>query len=75
FKEAVNAVTINNLEKLKDHSGIFKANDQYLVNYPINIKLANRQWSLIIEVPAELALAGPQALSQNMQQTAQSLGV
>jgi len=74
IKEAVSSNIFNDIENSKGQSGIFKTNNEYLVNYPINIKLANKQWSLIIEVPADLALAGPQALEKNMQETATSLG-
>ena len=62
------------VEKVRGENNLLKADDTYLVNYPINIKLADTQWSLIIEVPANLALAGPQALSENMQSTAAALG-
>jgi methyl-accepting chemotaxis protein len=75
FKEAISPAILNDIETFKGQSGIFKANNEYLVNYPISIKLANTQWSLIIEVPTDLALAGPQALSKNMQKSAASLGV
>ncbi|MEI8670562.1 MULTISPECIES: methyl-accepting chemotaxis protein [Pseudoalteromonas] len=74
LKEAISSSLYNDIEKSKGQSGIFKVNNEYLVNYPINIKLANKQWSLIIEVPTELALAGPEALAENMQETAASLG-
>ncbi|WP_372760605.1 methyl-accepting chemotaxis protein [Pseudoalteromonas sp.] len=75
FAEAVSPATANNITELKARSGIINIGDEYLVNYPINIKLANKQWSIIIEVPTELALAGPQALASNMQQSAASLRV
>ncbi|WP_165735546.1 methyl-accepting chemotaxis protein [Pseudoalteromonas sp. C8] len=74
IKEAVSSTIFNDIEKSKGQSGIFKTNSEYLVNYPIDIKLANTQWSLIIEVPTDLALAGPEALEKNMQETAASLG-
>ena len=74
FKEAVSSDLFKELEKFKGQKGIFKTSSEYLVNYPINIKLANTDWSLIIEVPSNLALAGPDALSQDMTDTANDLG-
>ncbi|GAB0112162.1 methyl-accepting chemotaxis protein [Pseudoalteromonas distincta] len=74
FKEAVNSTTFKELEKFKGQTGIFKTPSEYLVNYPINIKLANTQWSLLIEVPSKLALAGPDALAKDMDDTANDLG-
>ena len=73
FKEVVSSNTYSELVKFKGQHGLFKTPREYLVNYPINIKLANTQWSLIIEVPTDLALAGPEALEKNMQETATSL--
>lgn len=75
FKEAVSEDLASEIKKIKGKNSFLVANNEYLVNYPINIKLANTQWSLVIEVPTELALAGPQALADNMQATATSLGV
>lgn len=74
IEEVVQSSVYNGIQKFKGKNGIFKVENEYLVNYPIDIKLANKQWSLIIEVPAELALEGPQALAENMQEMAASLG-
>ena len=74
YKEAMSSTITSKVEKVRGENNLLKADDTYLVNYPINIKLADTQWSLIIEVPANLALAGPQALSENMQSTAAALG-
>ncbi len=75
FKEAVSSNTYNELVKFKGQHGLFKTPSEYLVNYPINIKLANTQWSLLIEVPSNLALEGPNALAKNMSDSANQLGV
>jgi len=75
FKEAVSAATFKEIERFKGQKGIFKTSSEYLVNYPINIKLANTQWSLLIEVPTNLALEGPDALAKGMDDTASYLGV
>jgi len=74
LNEAISETLSNNYDKLKKQSGIFKVNDEYLVNYPITIKLANRQWNLLIEVPTDLALEGPQLLATTMQDNATKLG-
>ncbi|MBE0384319.1 hypothetical protein PCARR_b0281 [Pseudoalteromonas carrageenovora IAM 12662] len=75
FKEAVSSATFKEAERFKGQKGIFKMSSEYLVNYPINIKLANTQWSLLIEVPTNLALEGPNALAKGMDDTASYLGV
>ena len=75
FKEAVSSNTYSELVKFKGQHGLFKTPSEYLVNYPINIKLANTQWSLLIEVPSNLALEGPNALAKNMSDSANQLGV
>ncbi|MEL0653689.1 methyl-accepting chemotaxis protein [Pseudoalteromonas issachenkonii] len=75
FKEAISAATFKEIERFKGQKGIFKMSSEYLVNYPINIKLANTQWSLLIEVPTNLALEGPDALAKGMDDTASYLGV
>lgn len=75
IKEAIKPSVYSDIESLKGKKETLKVDEQYLVNYPIDIKLANKQWSLIIEVPTELALSGPKALANTMQETAASLGV
>lgn len=75
FKEAVSSNTYSELVKFKGQHGLFKTPSEYLVNYPINIKLANTQWSLLIEVPSNLALEGPNALAKNMSDSANQLGL
>ena len=75
FKEAVSSNTYSELVKFKGQHGLFKTPSEYLVNCPINIKLANTQWSLLIEVPSNLALEGPNALAKNMSDSANQLGV
>ena len=74
LKEAVSASVLKNYTSLKESSGVQKSENEYLVNYPIDIKLAGRQWTLLVEVPAELALQGPQQLSASMQDNANTLG-
>ena len=74
LKEAVAKSTLDNYNKAKNQSGVFKVGDEYLVNYPITIKLAKTQWNLLIQVPAELALEGPHALANSMSENANTLG-
>ena len=74
IKEAIEPSVYSNFERLQGKKEVLEVDEQYLVNYPINIKLANKQWALIIEVPTELALSGPKALAGTMQETAASLG-
>ncbi len=74
IKEAIEPSLYSNFERLQGKKEVLEVDEQYLVNYPINIKLANKQWALIIEVPTELALSGPKALASTMQETAASLG-
>ncbi|MCO7205292.1 MULTISPECIES: methyl-accepting chemotaxis protein [Pseudoalteromonas] len=74
LKEAVTKSILDNYVKAKKQSGVFKVGDEYLVNYPISIKLAKTQWNLLIEVPAELALEGPHALANSMSENANTLG-
>ena len=74
LKEATSSSLATSYDRLKKESGIHKVNDDYLVNYPISIKLAGKQWNLLIEVPAELALMGPQALAKTMDENANTLG-
>ncbi|MGL4446329.1 MAG: methyl-accepting chemotaxis protein, partial [Shewanella sp.] len=56
-------------------------NERYLLNdneiivaYPIDIPLANTQWSLVIQVPQTQAYASAIALNQQMEEKASSLG-
>ena len=74
LKEAIPRTILNDYTALKKHAGVRKSGDEYLVNYPINIKLAGSQWTLLVEVPTELALEGPRALSASMQDNANTLG-
>ncbi|WP_404343618.1 methyl-accepting chemotaxis protein [Pseudoalteromonas mariniglutinosa] len=74
LKEAVASHVLSGYEKLKKQEGTLKVAEEYLVNYPITIKLADTQWKLLIEVPAELALAGPQTLASTMDENANTLG-
>ena len=74
LKEATSSNLANSYDRLKKDSGIHTVNGDYLVNYPISITLAEKQWSLLIEVPAELALMGPQALANTMDENANTLG-
>ncbi|MDN3380452.1 MULTISPECIES: methyl-accepting chemotaxis protein [unclassified Pseudoalteromonas] len=74
LKEAVSNSLVTSFERLKEEAGIHKVNNEYLVNYPIAIKLAGKQWNLLIEVPTELALSGPQALAKTMDDNASTLG-
>nr|WP_247659661.1 methyl-accepting chemotaxis protein [Pseudoalteromonas sp. MMG006] len=75
FKEAVSSNTDSELANIKGQNKLIKTADEYLVNYPINIKLANTHWSLLIEVPTNLALEGPNALAKNMSDSANQLGL
>lgn len=75
FKEAVSNNTYSELANTKGQNKLIKTADEYLVNYPINIKLANTHWSLLIEVPSNLALEGPNALAKNMSDSANQLGL
>ncbi|MFY8325336.1 methyl-accepting chemotaxis protein [Pseudoalteromonas sp. ZZD1] len=74
LKESVSNSLVTSFERLKKEAGIHKVNNEYLVNYPITIKLAGKQWNLLIEVPTELALSGPHALAQTMDENASTLG-
>ncbi|KPH65425.1 chemotaxis protein [Pseudoalteromonas porphyrae] len=74
LKEAVPGNILDDYVALKKNAGVLKSGDEYLVNYPIDIKLAGSQWTLLVEVPIELALEGPQALSASMQDNANTLG-
>ena len=74
LKEAVSTAVVNDFKSLKENAGIQKVGNTYLVNYPIKIKLPGKQWTLLVEVPAELALQGPQALSISMEDNANTLG-
>lgn len=62
-------------QQYKKQAGIHLVGDEYIANYPITIKLAKTQWNLLIEVPASLALAGPNELAETMSDNANSLGV
>lgn len=74
LSEAATKSMTASYDKHKQQSGVFKITDTYLVNYPITIKLADKQWNLLIEVPAELALEGPQTLASTMKSNANTLG-
>ncbi|MCQ8878724.1 methyl-accepting chemotaxis protein [Pseudoalteromonas shioyasakiensis] len=74
LKEAISETLVTSFDRLKKEAGIHKVAHEYLVNYPISIKLAGKQWNLLIEVPTELALKGPQALASTMDDNAGTLG-
>ena len=57
-----------------EQASVQKVSSECLVNYPIQIKLAGKKWTLLVEVPAALALEGPQQLSASMQDNANTLG-
>jgi len=74
LKEAVPAAIFNHYSGLNKQASVQKVSSEYLVNYPIDIKLAGKKWTLLVEVPAALALEGPQQLSASMQDNANTLG-
>lgn len=73
--EAVKSDVLSGYQQHKNQEAIVKTKDDYLVNFPISIKLAQTQWKLLIEVPAELALEGPQNLANTMNENANTLGM
>ncbi|MBE0361327.1 MULTISPECIES: methyl-accepting chemotaxis protein [Pseudoalteromonas] len=75
FKEAINDSVNKNFESLDGEGGVYKSGNEILVSYPIKIKLADVSWTLLIEVPADLALAGPVTLTNNMSEMAKYLGL
>tara|TARA_B100000700_G_scaffold71330_6_gene79401 strand:- start:2581 stop:4692 length:2112 start_codon:yes stop_codon:yes gene_type:complete len=47
--------------------------DAFVVNYPLDVKLADSTWRLVVEVPESLAMAGAQELQQNLEDNADAL--
>lgn len=75
LKEAVSAKSYESYKALKGTKGINKQGAEIMVSYPIEIKLADVKWMLLIEVPAELAFEGPIQLTAGMSEAAKELGV
>ncbi|PCC10248.1 methyl-accepting chemotaxis protein [Pseudoalteromonas sp. JB197] len=75
FKEAVEASVYENYSVMKGTADIDKQGSEIIVSYPINIRLAKVNWTLLIEVPAEIALEGPNKLSTGMSDAAKALGI
>ena len=75
LKEAVSAKSYESYKALKGTKGTNKQGAEIMVSYPIEIKLADVKWMLLIEVPAELAFEGPIQLTAGMSEAAKELGV
>ncbi|MBQ4833831.1 methyl-accepting chemotaxis protein [Pseudoalteromonas sp. MMG010] len=73
LKEAVTKETLDNYHSINNKDGILTNSDSIVVAYPVHIKLADINWTLLIEVPKSLALQGPVALNKNLTNTLTSL--
>ncbi|MGL5359794.1 MAG: cache domain-containing protein, partial [Shewanella sp.] len=74
LSESVSPELASQLVSLHKNSRYLLNDDEIIVAYPIDIPLANAQWSLVIQVPQSLAYESAIALHQNMVEKASSLG-
>ncbi|MGL5393070.1 MAG: methyl-accepting chemotaxis protein, partial [Shewanella sp.] len=74
LSESVSPELASQLVSLHKNARYLLNDDEIIVAYPIDIPLANAQWSLVIQVPQSLAYESAIALNQNMVEMASSLG-
>lgn len=74
LSESVSASLASTLMSLHKNERYLLNDNEIIVAYPIDIPLANTQWSLVIQVPQTLAYASAIALNQQMEEKASSLG-
>jgi len=74
LSESVSASLASKLMSLHKNERYLLNDNEIIVAYPIDIPLANTQWSLVIQVPQTLAYASAIALNQQMEEKASSLG-
>lgn len=74
LSESVSASLASKLMSLHKNERYLLNDNEIIVAYPIDIPLANTQWSLVIQVPQTQAYASAIALNQQMEEKASSLG-
>ncbi|MGL4639122.1 MAG: methyl-accepting chemotaxis protein [Shewanella sp.] len=74
LSESVSASLASTLMSLHKNERYLLNDNEIIVAYPIDIPLANTQWSLVIQVPQTQAYASAIALNQQMEEKASSLG-
>lgn len=62
------------LQSLHKGSGIEDLENDLVVSVPINIKLPNTTWSLVIELPKAIALESATTLQSQLEESANSVG-
>jgi methyl-accepting chemotaxis protein len=72
--ESMDAKLAKTYLALHKGTGYLETNKNIVVSHPIKIGLADNAWSLVIEVPKEIAYAAANALDLEMKETASSLG-
>lgn len=74
LSESVSASLASKLMSLHKNERYLLNDNEIIVAYPIDIPLANTQWSLVIQVPQTQAYASAIALNQQMEEKVSSLG-
>lgn len=74
LSESVSASLASTLMSLHKNERYLLNDNEIIVAYPIDIPLANTQWSLVIQVPQTQAYASAIALNQQMEEKVSSLG-
>ncbi len=59
---------------LQASSGQWQQADQLLVRYPITIPVANQQWTLLIAIPKQAALANAELIGQQLDELVNGVG-
>ncbi|MCG7536403.1 methyl-accepting chemotaxis protein [Pseudoalteromonas sp. OOF1S-7] len=74
LKESVSPDLADKLMNLHQRGGFSEMGDMLAIAVPIEIKLANTTWSLVIELPKEVALASVTQIEQQIEESTNSLG-
>ena len=72
--ESIDPKLATQIVGLHKNGGYMANDDEIIVAYPINIPLANAEWSLAIQVPKSMALKSSIQLNEKMDEMATSLG-
>jgi len=72
--ESIDPKLATQIVGLHKNGGYMANDDEIIVAYPINIPLANAEWSLAIQVPKSMALKSSIQLNETMDEMATSLG-
>lgn len=72
--ESINPTLASQIISLHKNSGYMVNDDEIIVAYPIKIRLANAEWSLVIQVPTAQAYKSSIELNNDMDEMATSLG-